>query len=62
MDVPARPSYIVPLVKDEERTAATGITNVSRNVSQALSPLLAGYILQSTALIYHFSSVNSVVY
>jgi MFS family permease len=52
MDVPTRQSYIVSVVKDEERTAATGITNISRNVSQALSPSLAGYILQSTSLLF----------
>lgn len=47
MDVPTRQSYIVSVVKDEERTAATGITNISRNISQALSPSLAGYLIQS---------------
>jgi predicted MFS family arabinose efflux permease len=50
MDVPTRQSYIVSIVKDEERTAATGITNISRNVSQVLSPSLAGYIIQSLSL------------
>jgi MFS family permease len=47
MDVPTRQSYIVSVVKDEERTAATWITNISRNISQALSPSLAGYLIQS---------------
>lgn len=47
MDVPARQSYIVAVVKEEERTAAAGITNISRNVAQAASPSVAGYILQS---------------
>jgi MFS family permease len=46
MDVPTRQSYIVAVVKEEERTAAAGITNISRNVSQAISPSLTGYILQ----------------
>ena len=52
MDVPTRQSYIVSVVKDEERTAATGITNISRNISQALSPSLAGYIIQSLSLFF----------
>lgn len=52
MDVPTRQSYIVSVVKDEERTAATGITNISRNISQALSPTLAGYIIQSLSLFF----------
>ena len=47
MDVPTRQSYIVAVVKEDERTAAAGITNLSRNISQAVSPSLTGYILQS---------------
>jgi len=51
MDVPARQSYIVAAVNEDERTAAAGITNISRNVSQSISPSLAGYILQSLSYI-----------
>ena len=47
MDVPTRQSYIVAVVSDHERSAATGITNISRNVAQAVSPSLTGYILQN---------------
>ena len=47
MDVPTRQSYIVSVVDEDERTAAAGITNVSRNVAQAISPSLMGYILFS---------------
>lgn len=47
MDVPTRQSYIVAVVSEQERTAAAGITNISRNVSQAISPSLTGYILQA---------------
>jgi MFS family permease len=46
MDVPTRQSYIVSVVREEERIPAAGITNVSRNVAQAVSPSLTGYILQ----------------
>jgi MFS family permease len=46
MDVPTRQSYIVAVVSEEERTPAAGITNMSRNISQAVSPSLTGYILQ----------------
>jgi MFS family permease len=52
MDVPTRQSYIVSVVKDEERTAATGITNTSRNIFQALSPSVAGYVLQATSFLF----------
>lgn len=51
MDVPTRQSYIVGVVSEDERTAAAGITNISRNVAQAISPSLAGYILQSLSLL-----------
>ena len=52
MDVPARQSYIVSVVKEDERTAAAGITNISRNVTQAISPSIAGSILQSVSLAF----------
>jgi MFS family permease len=52
MDVPTRQSYIVAVVEEDERTAAAGITNISRNVAQAVSPSLAGYILQSLSILY----------
>jgi sugar phosphate permease len=51
MDVPTRQSYIVAVVKEEERTAAAGITNISRNVTQAVSPSLAGYILRTLSFL-----------
>ena len=51
MDVPTRQSYIVAVVKDEERTAAAGITNISRNIAQSISPSLAGYIFQSLSFL-----------
>lgn len=47
MDVPTRQSYIVAVVSEEERTPAVGITNTSRNISQAVSPSLTGFILQA---------------
>lgn len=45
MDVPTRQSYITLIVKDEERTEAIGIINISRNISQVLSPPVADFIL-----------------
>jgi MFS family permease len=46
MDVPTRQSYIVAVVNEDERTAAAGITNISRNIAQSISPTVTGYILQ----------------
>ena len=51
MDVPTRQSYIVAVVEEDERTAAAGITNISRNIAQSVSPSLAGYILQSLSFL-----------
>ncbi|MDQ3806912.1 MAG: MFS transporter [Thermoproteota archaeon] len=51
MDVPTRQSYIVAVVSEEERTPAAAITNISRNISQAISPSLTGTILQLLPLL-----------
>jgi len=45
MDVPTRQSYLMAVVDESDRTAAAGFTNVSRSVSQSLSPSLAGYTI-----------------
>jgi MFS family permease len=50
MDVPTRQSYIVAVVNEEERTAASGITNISRNIAQAISPSLTGIIINTLSL------------
>ena len=47
MDVPTRQSYIVAVVNENERTAAAGITNTSRNIAQAVSPSITGVIIYS---------------
>jgi MFS family permease len=45
MDVPTRTSYVMAVVKPEERPAAASITAVPRSLASALSPILAGYLL-----------------
>jgi sugar phosphate permease len=50
MDVPTRQSYIVAVVREEERTSAAGLTNISRNVTQAISPSLVGILIHSISL------------
>jgi predicted MFS family arabinose efflux permease len=49
MDVPTRQSYTMAVVEPQERTAAAGITNVSRSLTTALSPPLAGIALGAGA-------------
>ena len=50
MDVPTRQSYIVAVVREEERTSAAGITNISRNDTQAISPSLVRILIHSLSL------------
>lgn len=45
MDVPTRQSYVMAIVKPEERTAVAAITNVPRSLAQAASPYLATYAI-----------------
>ncbi len=49
MDVPTRQSYVAAVVRPEERTFASGITNLSRNVCWAVGSSLAGVTMQSVA-------------
>ena len=49
MDVPTRTSYVMAVVKPEERPATASITAVPRSLASALSPLLAGYLLSVSA-------------
>lgn len=45
MDVPARTSYVMAMVRPEERAAAASVTNVPRSLAAALPPLAAGWML-----------------
>jgi MFS family permease len=50
MDVPTRQSYAMAVVKPTERTLASGVTSVTRNVGWAVGPSLAGAVMQHFAL------------
>ncbi|MGZ5086746.1 MAG: MFS transporter [Usitatibacter sp.] len=50
MDVPTRQSYVMAVVKPEERLAAAGITALVRSVGWALAPMLAGVMMQAGGL------------
>ena len=45
MDVPARQSYVMAMVPDEERAGAASVTNVPRSLASALGPIPAGWML-----------------
>jgi MFS family permease len=49
MDVPARQAFVMAVVPAEERAAAASVTNVPRSLAAALTPLLAGYLLQQSS-------------
>lgn len=49
MDVPTRQSYVAAVVRPEERTFASGVTNLARNFSWAISSSLAGVFMQNIA-------------
>jgi MFS family permease len=50
MDVPTRQSYLMAIVRPEERTMASGVTSVVRNVGWAAGPSLAGVLMQNVAM------------
>jgi MFS family permease len=50
MDVPTRQSYIMAVVKPDERSAAAGVTGVARTIGASISPVLTGPLLASAAL------------
>ncbi|PYV98094.1 MAG: MFS transporter [Acidobacteria bacterium] len=49
MDVPTRQSYVASVVQPNERTFASGVTNLVRNVFWAFGSSLAGFLMQSVA-------------
>lgn len=46
MDVPTRQSYVMAVVRPEERLAAAGVTSLVRCVGWAAAPMLAGVLMQ----------------
>lgn len=49
MDVPTRSSYVMAIVRPDERPAAASITSVPRSLASAVSPFLTGYMLGVSA-------------
>jgi MFS family permease len=49
MDVPTRQSYVAAVVLPHERTFASGITNLARNVFWAIGSSVAGFFMQNVA-------------
>jgi MFS family permease len=49
MDVPTRQSYVAAVVPPNERTFASGIANLARNVFWAVGSSVAGFFMQNVA-------------
>ncbi len=50
MDVPTRQSYVMAVVRSEERTFASGVTHLVRLSAWAIAPSFAGLLMQGTSL------------
>jgi MFS family permease len=50
MDNPLRSSFIMGVVRPEDRGSAAGITSLSRHVPVTVSPTLSAYMMQSFSL------------
>ena len=50
MDVPTRQSYVMAIVSSEERSYASGVTNLMRTLGWAAGPAAAGLVMQHVAL------------
>jgi MFS family permease len=51
MDVPARQSYVMAVVRPDERSAAAGITGVARTVGASIAPWFVGLMFARPSLI-----------
>lgn len=50
MDVPTRQSYVMAMVRPEERTFASGVTHLVRLGGWSVAPAFAGWLMQVAAL------------
>jgi MFS family permease len=50
MDVPTRQSYVLAVVAPEERTFASGVTNLVRLAAWAVAPLFAGLMMTENSM------------
>jgi hypothetical protein len=50
MDNPLRNSFVMGVVRPEDRGAAAGITTLSRHVPVSISPSISAYLMQAFSL------------
>jgi MFS family permease len=54
MDVPARQSYTMAIIRSEDRAAAAAVTNTSRTVAQSVSPPISTALMDAGAFVFPF--------
>jgi MFS family permease len=64
MDVPTRQSYVMAVVRPEERTRASGVTHLVRMAAWAVAPAFAGLFMEKGGLVVPLvvGAVMKVVY
>lgn len=65
MDVPTRQAYTMVAVADDERSAASGITTITRSVGASLSPAISGFFLANPLLVsfpFFFAGSIKIIY
>ena len=65
MDVPTRQSYVMAVVRPEERSAAAGITGVARTIGASVAPWFVGMMFARPSLInlpFFFAGALKIVY
>jgi len=50
MDVPTRQSYVMAVVRPEERTFASGVTSLVRMGAWSVAPSFAGWLMQGVSM------------
>jgi MFS family permease len=51
MDVPTRQSYVMAVVRPDERTFASGLTHLVRLAGWAVAPAFAGFLMKGSSLV-----------
>ena len=65
MDVPTRQAYTMAVVTNDERSAASGVTTVTRSLGASLSPTFSGIFLANPMLIsfpFFFAGGLKIIY
>lgn len=64
MDVPTRQSYVMAIVRPDERSRVAGLINLPRSLTSAIGPTIAGFVMQfmGPSLTFLFAGGVKAVY